>query len=217
MPLWHYGRVGCWRSAGSGIWESRAVPRNYTYSKVMAWVGVDRFIRHYKETPDADHDAIGRLTALRQEIHDEVCRDGWNPGLGTFTQYYGGQELDASLLLMPLVGFLSAKEPRMASTIEIIGRELSEGGLIRRTRPVAIGQAEGVFLPCAFWMADCLNLQGRHNEACAQFEQVLAVCNDVGLLSEEFNVPGRHLSGNFPQALTHLPWSTALLVCRAPP
>lgn len=109
------------------------MPRNYTYSKVMAWVGVDRFIRHYKETPDADHDAIGRLTALRQEIHDEVCRDGWNPGLGTFTQYYGGQELDASLLLMPLVGFLSAKEPRMASTIEIIGRELSEGGLIRRT------------------------------------------------------------------------------------
>ena len=80
---------------GSGIWESRAEPRNYTYSKVMAWVGVDRFIRHYKETPDADHDATGRLTALRQEIHDEVCRDGRNPGLGT-TQYYGGQELDAS-------------------------------------------------------------------------------------------------------------------------
>ena len=193
-----------WRSTGSGIWESRAVPRNYTYSKVMAWVGVDRFIRHYKETPDADQDAIGRLTALRQEIHDEVCRDGWNPGLGTFTQYYGGQELDASLLLMPLVGFLPANEPRMASTIEIIGRQLGEGGLIRRTRPAASGPAEGVFLPCAFWMADCLNLQGRHNEACAQFERVLAVCNDVGLLSEEYNVPGRHLSGNFPQALTHL-------------
>jgi GH15 family glucan-1,4-alpha-glucosidase len=193
-----------WQSTGSGIWESRAAPRNYTYSKVMAWVGVDRFVRHYKETPDADGDRIRRLTTLRQEIHDDVCRNGWNPGLGTFTQYYGGQEIDASLLLMPLVGFLPADEPRMASTIENIARHLGEGGLIRRTRSLAGGPAEGAFLPCAFWMADCLNLQGRHAEACAQFERVLAVCNDVGLLSEEYNVPGRHLSGNFPQALTHL-------------
>lgn len=105
---------------------------------------------------------------------------------------------------MPLVGFLPADDPRMASTIENIGRQLGEGGFIRRTRSAASGPAEGVFLPCTFWMADCLNLQGRHNEASAQFERVLAVCNDVGLLSEEYNVPGRHLSGNFPQALTHL-------------
>ena len=193
-----------WRSTGSGIWESRAEPRNYTYSKVMAWVGVDRFIRHYKQAPHANENTIGRLATLRQEIHDDVCREGWNSGLGTFTQYYGGHEIDGSLLLMPLVGFLPADDPRMASTIKRIGRQLNEGGLIRRTKASVSGPAEGVFLPCSFWMADCLNLQGRHDEACAQFERALAVCNDVGLMSEEYDIPARHLSGNFPQALTHL-------------
>ena len=147
---------------------------------------------------------VQRLTALRQTIHDEVCREAWNEGLGTFTQYYGGQEIDASLLLLPLVGFLPVDDARMAATIETIRRELTEGGLVRRTRARPGQTAEGAFLACSCWMADCLNLQGRHDEAREQFERVLALCNDVGLLSEEYNVPAKHLAGNFPQALTHL-------------
>ncbi len=196
-----------WNTAGSGVWESRGEPRRYTYSTAMAWVGIDRVLRflHSEEgRVDADPAMVQRLTALRQTIHDEVCREGWNEGLGTFTQHYGGQEIDASLLLLPLVGFLPADDPRMAATIETIRRELTEGGLVRRTRAKPGETAEGAFLACSCWMADCLSLQGRHDEAREQFERVLALCNDVGLLSEEYNVPGKHLAGNFPQALTHL-------------
>ena len=157
---------------------------------------------------------IERIKALRQTIHDEVCREGWNEGLGTFVQHYGGQAIDASLLLLPLVGFLPADDPRMAATIETIGRELSEGGLIRRNKAKAEPPNEGAFLACSCWMADCLNLLGRKEEARAQFERVLAVANDLGLLSEEYNVPGKHLAGNFPQALTHLAVvNTALGLC----
>ena len=193
-----------WSTEGSGVWESRSELRQYTYSKVMAWVGVDRFLRHQAGTGTTDAATIDRLKALRQTIHDEVCREGWNEGLGTFVQHYGGQTIDASLLLLPLVGFLPVDDPRMAATIETIGRELSEGGLIRRNKAKAEPPNEGAFLACSCWMADCLNMQGRTEEARAQFERVLAVANPLGLLSEEYNVPGKHLAGNFPQALTHL-------------
>jgi len=196
-----------WNTAGSGVWESRAEPRRYTYSTAMAWVGIDRVLRFLQSkegSNDTDSEQLRRLTALRQTIHDEVCSQGWNEGLGTFTQYYGGQEVDASLLLLPLVGFLPADDPRMAFTIETIRRELTEGGLVRRTRAEPGKPAEGALLACSCWMADCLSLQGRHDEAREQFERVLALCNDVGLLSEEYNVSARHLAGNFPQALTHL-------------
>ncbi|MGI4747464.1 MAG: glycoside hydrolase family 15 protein [Janthinobacterium lividum] len=207
-----------WNTEGSGVWESRAELRQYTYSKAMAWVGIDRFLRQYGESLSAsgDEDAsfVRRLSALRQTIHDEVCREGWNEGLGTFTQHYGGQEIDASLLLMPLVGFLPADDPRMKATIETIQRELSEDGLIRRMKAKSSGPNEGAFLACSFWMADCLNLLGRTDEAKAQLERVLALRNDVGLLSEEYNVPGKHLAGNFPQALSHLALiNTALGLC----
>ncbi len=203
-----------WNSNGSSVWESRAEPRQYTYSKAMAWVGLDRFIRHHGDTGSVGKAMIERLTRLRQTVHDEVCREGWNAGLGSFTQYYGGQELDASLLLLPLVGFLPADDPRMASTIAAIQRELSEDGLIRRMKVKADGPNEGAFLACSCWMADCLNLQGRKGEARAQLERVLAVRNDLGLLSEEYNVPARRLAGNFPQALTHLAViNTALGLC----
>ncbi len=196
-----------WDTPGSGIWESRAEPRQYTYSKAMAWAGVDRVLRFLQSDAgraDADGDAIERLTALRQRIHDQTCREGWNEGLGTFTQYFGGQEIDAGLLLLPQVGFLPATDRRMAATIETIRRELTEGGLVRRMKAEPGKPAEGAFLACSCWMADCLALQGRHDEAREQFERVLAVANDLGLLAEEYNVPGRHLAGNFPQALTHL-------------
>jgi len=203
-----------WNTTGSGVWESRDEPRQYTYSKAMAWVGLDRFVRHHGNNGSAGKAMIERLTRLRQTVHDEVCREGWNAGLGSFTQYYGGQELDASLLLLPLVGFLPASDPRMASTIAAIQRELSEDGLIRRMKAKADGPNEGAFLACSCWMADCLNLQGRKDEARAQFERVLAVRNDLGLLSEEYNVPAKHLAGNFPQALTHLAViNTALGLC----
>ena len=200
-----------WHTAGSGVWESRAEPRHYTYSKVMAWVGIDRFIGRHDKTGSMD---LEKLVRLRQTIHDEVCDEGWNAGLGTFTQYYGGQAIDASLLLLPLVGFLPANDPRMEATINTIQRHLSDGGLIRRTMAKADGPHEGAFLACSCWMADCLNMQGRKDEARAQFERVLAVANDLGLLSEEYNVPGGHLAGNFPQALTHLAVvNTALGLC----
>jgi GH15 family glucan-1,4-alpha-glucosidase len=206
-----------WANAGSGIWESRVEPRHYTYSKVMAWVGVDRVLRFLQSNEgkaDADAATVTRLSVLRQRIHDEVCLEGWNAGLGTFTQHYGSQEIDASLLLLPLVGFLPADDPRMAATIETIRRELAEGGLVRRKKAKPGEMNEGAFLACSCWMADCLALQGRHEEAHEQFERVLALCNDIGLLSEEFNVPAQHLAGNFPQALTHLALvNTALGLC----
>ncbi len=191
-----------WQTEGSGVWESRSKLRHYTYSKVMAWVGLDRFIRRCDATASP---VLEALTTLRQTIHDEVCREGWNEGLGSFTQYYGGETIDASLLLLlPLVGFLPVDDPRMAATIATIQRELSEGGLIRRTKARAEGPNEGAFLACSCWMADCLNMLGRKEAARAQFERVSATANDLGLLAEEYNVPAKHLAGNFPQALTHL-------------
>ena len=196
-----------WDTPGSGLWESRGQLRRYTYSQVMAWVGVDRvldFLRSDEGRADADPATVARLATLRQTIHDTVYHQGWNEGLGTFTQYFGGHELDASLLLLPIVGFLPADEPRMAATIETIRRELTEGGLVRRMKAHPGKTEEGAFLACSCWMADCLSLQGRHDEAVEQFGRVLELCNDVGLLSEEYDVPGKHLAGNFPQALTHL-------------
>lgn len=196
-----------WDTTGSGIWESRAEPRQYTYSKAVAWAGVDRVLRFLQSDSgraDADPETIERLTVLRQRIHDQTCREGWNEGIGSFTQYFGGQELDASLLLLPRIGFLPATDPRMAATIEAIGRELTEGGLVRRKKAKPGEPPEGAFLACSCWMADCLSMQGRHQEAREQFERVLALANDLGLLAEEYDVPGKRLAGNFPQALTHL-------------
>lgn len=194
-----------WDTAGSGVWESRARPRQYTYSKTMAWVGVDRVLRFLKSNPDGVAPArLDHLEALRNTIHEQICREGWNPGLGTFTQYYGGHEVDASLLLMPLVGFLPANDPRMRGTVEAVRRELTQEGLVRRKKARPGEPAEGAFIACSCWMADCLSLDGRTAEAQAQFERVLELRSNVGLWSEEYDVPGKCLTGNFPQALTHL-------------
>jgi GH15 family glucan-1,4-alpha-glucosidase len=166
-----------WTNAGSGLWESRGEPRHYTYSKTMAWVGVDRFLSG-NVSRVASSQQVRRLTVLRQEIHNEICHEAWNDGMGSFTQYYGGQTLDASVLLMPLVGFLSPGDSRMESTIAMIRRTLTDEGLVRRTAAGLGGTPEGAFLACSFWMADCLALQGKVDEAKAQFERVLAVRND---------------------------------------
>ena len=192
-----------WNTPGSGVWESRDRPRQYTYSKAMAWAGFDRAVRGGQAT-GASQERLAHLKALRETVHAAVCREGWNEGLGTFTQAYGNEAVDASLLLLPIVGLLPADEPRMAATIARIQAELSEGGLIRRMKAKADGPNEGAFLACSCWMADCLAIQGRHDDAVAQFERLLGTGNDLGLFAEEYNVPARHMTGNFPQALTHL-------------
>jgi len=204
---------GVWSTAGQGLWESRGEARHYTYSRVMAWVGVDRFIRSATRYGHADERMLERLRALRTRIHGEVCREGYHAGLGTFVQHYGGQELDASLLLLPLVGFLPADDPRMARTIAAIERDLTREALVLRNRPHG-SEPQGAFLACTCWLADCLHMQGRTAQAREALERVLALGNELGLLSEEYNIDGRHLSGNFPQALTHLSVvNTALGLC----
>ncbi|MDR5784609.1 glycoside hydrolase family 15 protein [Caballeronia sp. LZ065] len=192
-----------WNTPGSGIWESRSTPRHYTYSRVMAWVAMERYITHRAHEP-AYAALVARLKPVRDQIHREVCEEAWNEGRGSFTRYYGSDELDGSLLLMPLVGFLPANDARMLSTIEAIRRELTEDGLIRRRRRGSNEPSEGTFLACSCWMADCLHMLGRHNEARAQFDRVLEVANDVGLLAEQYDAQRDELAGNFPQALSHL-------------
>jgi GH15 family glucan-1,4-alpha-glucosidase len=205
-----------WRNRDSGVWESRGEPRHFTYSKVMAWAGIDRFLRDGEAAGTLTDERRQELAELRQTMHDDICREAWNEGLGTFTQAYGNEAVDGSLLLLPIVGFLPATDPRMVKTIDRIAVELSDGGLIRRTKALADGPNEGVFLACSFWMVDCLALQGRYDEAEAQFERIIAYANDVGLLSEEYNVPASCLAGNFPQALTHLALvNSALRLSRA--
>ncbi len=203
----HLERI--WQEPDQGMWESRAAPQQYVYSKVMAWVAVDRFLHLDSERHSLDPARRQSLEALRETMHAEICEKGFNAGQGTFTQHYDTTELDACLLLLPLVGFLPATDSRVAATIAAIEDKLSEGGLIRRQAAPFLGGTvlrgeEGVFLACSCWLADCMGMQGRHAEAKALFERVLAVSNDVGLLSEEYHMPSQRLIGNFPQALTHI-------------
>ncbi len=202
-----------WREPGAGLWESRGEPRHYVYSRVMAWVGVDRFLRAPENRDYAGPERVARWERLRDAIHADICRQGFHPGLNRFVEYYGGQGIDACLLLLPLVGFLPIDDPRIAATISAVERELIEGGLLLRQPPHRSGR-QGAFIACTLWLADCQNLQGRHAEARNTLGQVLALRNDLGLLAEEYNVPGKHLAGNFPQALSHLALiNTALGLC----
>jgi GH15 family glucan-1,4-alpha-glucosidase len=192
-----------WQDAGHGIWESRGDPKRYVYSKVMAWVAIDRFLKRSTSAGEIGDDVRKRLVALRQTIHDEVMQEGYNPGLDCFVQHYGGQEIDASLLLIPTVGFLPADDPRVKSTVARIERDLVSDGLVYRTVK-SREQGAGAFLACSAWLADCYQLQGRMADARAAFERLLSVRNELGLLSEEYNIPAQRLVGNFPQALSHL-------------
>jgi GH15 family glucan-1,4-alpha-glucosidase len=198
-----------WREADEGIWEIRGPRRHFTHSKVMAWVALDRAVKsvemHGVEGP-LDH-----WRALRREVHDEVCEHGFDPERNAFVQYYGGDQLDASLLMLPLVGFLPASDPRMRGTVEAIQRELTVDGLVLRYHPDdsagvdGLPPGEGAFLACSFWLADNLALLGRHDEATKQFERLLELRNDVGLLAEEYDPKARRQLGNFPQAFSHVP------------
>jgi GH15 family glucan-1,4-alpha-glucosidase len=199
---------GKWREPDEGIWEVRGPRRHFTHSKMMAWVAFDRAVRFVEEFPVGHDGPVARWRALRDQIHAEVCARGWNPQLQSFVQEYGGSDLDASLLMMPLVGFLPARDERVRGTVAAIERHLMRDGLVWRyaTREELDGlpPGEGTFLACSFWLADNHALAGRFDAARALFERLLALRNDVGLLAEEIDPrTGRHL-GNFPQALSHL-------------
>ncbi len=199
---------GRWQEPDEGIWEVRGPRRHFTHSKVMAWVAVDRAVKAVEQF--GAEGPVDRWRALRAGIHEEVCRDGFDAERGTFTQSYGRPELDASLLMIPLVGFLPATDPRMVGTVEAIERELCDDGFVRRYAGGSLGEvdglpgSEGVFLPCSFWLADNMLLQGRTGEGRALFDRLAGLANDVGLLAEEYDPARRRLLGNFPQAFTHV-------------
>jgi GH15 family glucan-1,4-alpha-glucosidase len=195
-----------WREPDNGIWEMRGPKRHFTHSKVMAWVAFDRMVKAVERFDSSG--PVERWRALRATIHEEVCAKGFDARQNSFVQYYGGTELDASLLMIPLVGFLRASDARVRGTIEAIERDLMSDGLVLRypTKPHIDGlpPGEATFLTCSFWLADNLALLGRHQDARQLFERLLQLCNDVGLLSEGYDTANKRLLGNFPQALSHL-------------
>lgn len=195
-----------WDAPDDGIWEVRSGPQMFTHSQVMAWVAFDRAVKAV-EACGLDG-PVERWRTLRDRIHAEVCERAYSRELNAFTRLVGGGSLDASLLLMPLVGFLPADDPRMVGTVEAIRSRLTVDGLVLRYDTErdcdGLPPGEGVFLPCSFWLADNLILQGRRDEGQALFERLLDLRNDVGLLSEEYDPEQGRLLGNFPQALSHL-------------
>jgi GH15 family glucan-1,4-alpha-glucosidase len=202
-----------WREAGHGLWESRGDPKHYVYSKVMAWVAIDRFLKRSTSGGEIGENLRNRLLALRTSIHNEVCEEGYHPGLESFVQHYGGQDADASLLLIPTLGFLPPDDPRVKGTVARIERELVCDGLVYRSSE-SRDNGSGAFLACNCWLADCYQLQGREADARAALERLLAVQNDLGLLSEEYNISGKRLVGNFPQTLSHVALiTTAVGLC----
>ncbi|MGH6916527.1 MAG: glycoside hydrolase family 15 protein, partial [Geminicoccaceae bacterium] len=195
-----------WQQPDEGLWEVRGTRQHFTYSKVMTWVAVDRAVK------DAERYRLGgpidRWRALRQQIHDDVCSKGYDSELGSFVQAYGSRQLDASLLLLPMVGFLPPTDPRVRGTVAAVERYLHVDGFVLRynTESVEDGlpPGEGAFLACSFWLADAYVLQGRRDDARRLFERLLGLCNDVGLLAEEYDVSGKRMLGNFPQAFSHV-------------
>jgi GH15 family glucan-1,4-alpha-glucosidase len=198
-----------WREPDEGIWEVRGPRRHFTHSKVMAWVAFDRGVKSLERF--SLEGPLDRWRSLREEIRTEVLRDGYNAERCSFVQYFGSDRLDASLLMMPLVGFLPATEERVVGTVKAIERELLRDGFVERYRADeenvgvdGLPPGEGVFLPCSFWLAAVRAMQGRHDEAVQLFERLLSLRNDLGLISEEYDPERKRLVGNFPQAFTHL-------------
>ncbi len=190
---------------GGPITESGKLEKKntqFTHSKVMAWVAFDRAIRVAERVGFSA--PLPRWRATRTEIHESVCRSAFCPKLGSFVQSYGSRKLDASLLLLPLVGFLPAGDSRIRGTVSLIEKRLIRRGLVMRHEKDKKDDSEGAFLPCSFWLADYYVLIGRRREATQMLERLLKVRNDVGLLSEEYNVTKERLAGNFPQALSHV-------------
>ncbi|HJS48962.1 MAG TPA: glycoside hydrolase family 15 protein [Gaiellaceae bacterium] len=198
-----------WRREDEGIWEVRGPRRHFTHSKVMAWVAFDRAVKSVENL--GREGPVERWRSAREEIRGDVLRSGYNAALGSFVQYYGSDRLDASLLLIPLVGFLPATDPRVVGTVEAIQRDLTRDGFVERYRADSenvdvdgLPPGEGVFLPCSFWLAAVLAQQGRLDEAIELYERLLSLRNDLGLISEEYDPERKRLVGNFPQAFTHI-------------
>jgi GH15 family glucan-1,4-alpha-glucosidase len=198
-----------WQDPDEGIWEVRGGPKQFTHSKLMAWVAADRAVKAIEDFGlDGPHE---RWTELRSRIRDDILTKGYDPARKTFTQFYGSTELDAAMLMVPLVGFLPADDERVAGTVEAIEKHLLADGFVQRytqhpdTDVDGLPPGEGAFLACTFWLADNYALMGRHDEARETFARLLALRNDVGLLSEEYDTDAGRLVGNFPQAFSHVP------------
>jgi GH15 family glucan-1,4-alpha-glucosidase len=195
-----------WEQPDDGIWEVRGGRRHFTHSKVMAWVALDRSVRDAEQFKLPA--PLERWRQARDRMHATICAQGFDKSRGTFTQSFGSNELDASLLMIPVVGFLPADDPRVRGTVAAIERELMVDGFVLRyqtkTDVDGLPPGEGAFLPCSFWLADNYALQNRDAEASALFERLLSLRNDVGLLAEEYDPHAQRQVGNFPQAFSHL-------------
>jgi GH15 family glucan-1,4-alpha-glucosidase len=196
-----------WQVPDQSLWEMRGDPRHFVHSKVMAWVGFDRAVLAVEQFGLSG--PVEQWRASRDQIHEEVCREGYDAARGTFTQSYGSTTLDASTLLIPQVGFLPPTDPRVIGTVDTISRDLTRDGFVLRYDTTAAGDGlrgtEGAFLACTLWLADDLHLIGRDAEARQVFERVLDLRNDVGLLSEEWDPRDKRQLGNTPQAFSHVP------------
>jgi GH15 family glucan-1,4-alpha-glucosidase len=211
-----------WRDPDDGIWEVRGPRRHFTHSKVMAWVAFDRAVRAVEDfgLPGP----VDRWRTIRAELHREVCAKGWNRDRGAFTQFYGSSALDASTLLMARVGFLAPDDERIVATVVAVQQDLLVDGFVMRylnsSGVDGLPGSEGAFLPCTLWLADCLALMGRCDEATDTFTRVVKLLNDVGLISEEYDTAKGRLVGNFPQAFTHVgiinTAQTLAAICRPP-
>ncbi|MEX0755172.1 MAG: glycoside hydrolase family 15 protein [Actinomycetota bacterium] len=197
---------GDWDRPDNGLWEMRGPPRQFTHSKVMAWVAADRAVRTVERF--GVDGPLDRWRALRDEIHADVCTQGYDPDLESFVLHYGARTTDAALLTIPLVGFLPADDERVLGTIAAVERELSVDGLLRRYVPdedvEGIRGGEGAFLLCTFWLADAYEVSGRREDAERLFDRLCGLTNDLGLLSEEYDPVARRQLGNFPQAFSHI-------------
>lgn len=197
-----------WKEPDEGIWEVRGPRRHFTHSKVMAWVCFDRAVKAVEKFKREG--PVEKWAAIRDEIHEQICKRGFNRELNAFTQSYGSEFLDASLLIMPLVGFLPADDPRVVSTVAAIETHLMQDGFLQRYDPRAsdpvdaLPPGQGAFLPCSFWLVDNYLLLGRTDEARELFERLLATANPLGLLAEEYDPRAKRLIGNFPQAFSHV-------------
>ena len=198
-----------WEAPDYGIWEIRGEPQHFTHSKMMAWVAFDRGVKLVENYGCSADGREERWRELRDRIHQQVCELGYNETKRAFTQFYGSEELDASILMMPLVGFLPADDERVRNTVEAVERELMRDGFVLRYRTNennvdGLPGHEGVFLLCSFWLADCLHLIGRTEDARALFERLLTLQNDLGLMAEEYEPRDQRQLGNFPQAFSHI-------------
>ncbi len=195
-----------WQQPDHGIWETRGRPQHFTYSKMMAWVAFDRAVLLAEQLK---YEApIEKWKSIRDAIHDEICEKAFDKRRKSFVQAYGSKQLDAALLLMPAVGFLPGSDRRVKSTVRAIERELMRDGFVMRYNTAKVRDGlppgEGVFLACSFWMVGSLKAVGRRRDAEVLFERLLKLRNDLGLLSEEYDIGRKRLVGNFPQAFSHI-------------